>query len=136
MGSEFESNGFSHHDADGSELIKNGPEGHFETMKSWYEYANEFAVAKVARAGYETAKHSCSLAENTLNKVETGLQSGLTNVAAPAYANYLYPATDRLLQYYTKSKYLSFIFFVNIFSLLIALHITFRFRLGYHQMCC
>jgi hypothetical protein len=100
-----ESNGFSHdhdHNSENHEEI-GGPNAHFDYLKGWYDYVNEFRVVKTARAGYDMAKHSSSIAENTLNKVESGIQTGLTNVAAPVYANYCYPATDRILQYYMKS---------------------------------
>jgi hypothetical protein len=100
-----ESNGFSHdhehHDENGQ--INNGPNAHFDYLKGWYDYVNEFRVVKTARAGYDMAKHNLPYAENTLNKVESGVQSTLTNVAVPVYANYCYPATDRIVQYYMKS---------------------------------
>lgn len=76
---------------------------HFDYMKGWYNYVNEFGVVKTAKAGYDRAKHSTVLTENALNKVENGIQTGLTNIAAPVYVNFCYPATDRLLQYYIKS---------------------------------
>uniref|UniRef100_A0A914YGY4 Uncharacterized protein n=1 Tax=Panagrolaimus superbus TaxID=310955 RepID=A0A914YGY4_9BILA len=83
--------------------INNGPNAHFDYLKGWYNYVNEFNVVKTAKAGYDIAKHSTALTENAFNKVENGIQTGLTNVAAPVYANYCYPATDRILQYYNKS---------------------------------
>jgi hypothetical protein len=103
-----ESNGFSSHDDhhrhnDEHDSINNGPNAHFDYLKGWYDYVNEFRVVKTAKAGYDMAKHSTTLTENALNKVENGIQTGLTNVAAPVYANYCYPATDRIFQYYMKS---------------------------------
>jgi hypothetical protein len=103
-----ESNGFSshddhHHHNDEHDSINNGPNAHFDYLKGWYDYVNEFRVVKTAKAGYDMAKHSTTLTENALNKVENGIQTGLTNVAAPVYANYCYPATDRIFQYYMKS---------------------------------
>ena len=83
--------------------IKNGPDAHFDYLKGWYNYVNEFRVIKTAKSTYEAAKQSTTLTETALNKVENGIQTGLTNVAAPVYANYCYPATDRILQYYVKS---------------------------------
>jgi hypothetical protein len=87
----------------GSSSINNGPDAHFDYLKGWYNYVNEFRVVKTAKSTYEVAKHSTVLTENALNKVENGIQTGLTNIAVPVYANYCYPATDRLLQYYIKS---------------------------------
>ena len=80
-----------------------GPNAHFDYLKGWYNYVNEFRVVKTAKSTYEVAKHATALTENALNKVENGIQTGLTNVAVPVYANYCYPTTDRMLQYYIKS---------------------------------
>lgn len=86
-----------------AELAKDdGPQAHFEYFKQWADYVNDYALVKKARAGYDGVKHSCTLAESTFNRVESGVQNGLTNVAAPVYANYCYPATDKLVEYYTR----------------------------------
>uniref|UniRef100_A0A7E4VA04 Perilipin-3 n=1 Tax=Panagrellus redivivus TaxID=6233 RepID=A0A7E4VA04_PANRE len=79
-----------------------GAQAHFDYFKQWYDYLNDYQIVKTAKAGYDAAKHSCSLAESTLTRVENGVNQGIQDVARPGYVNYVYPTADKLVDYYSK----------------------------------
>uniref|UniRef100_A0AC34QE80 Uncharacterized protein n=1 Tax=Panagrolaimus sp. JU765 TaxID=591449 RepID=A0AC34QE80_9BILA len=81
---------------------KTGADAHFDYFKGWYDYLNEYAIVKKAKETYGTAKQSNPVFQDYLNMVENGVQTGLTDVAAPLYAQYCYPTTDKLVDIYSK----------------------------------
>jgi len=85
-----------------STFIKTGPDAHFDYFRQWYDYVNDYSIVRRAKETYDTAKHSSPMVEGALSKVENGVHAGLTEVAAPLYANYCYPTTDRLVDLYSK----------------------------------
>uniref|UniRef100_A0A914CW78 Uncharacterized protein n=1 Tax=Acrobeloides nanus TaxID=290746 RepID=A0A914CW78_9BILA len=82
--------------------VEKPAEAHIQYIRDAYDRLNEYTLVKKAKSGYDKTKHSFGLLEKTLNYIEGTAYSATNNIAIPAYENYGYPVTDRLLNLYSR----------------------------------
>lgn len=89
------------HESIKSQAENNSAEAHIQYMRDVYGRVNDNALVKKAKYGYDAAKNRFGILEKTLNYVEGTASNATNKIAIPAYENYGYPITDRLLNLFS-----------------------------------